>query len=154
MKKYVNLRQPFIRYYHKLCLIHLLNERWSFLLVCCYFHETNVWKKNTSIEGFSFALNYCKFKMYKRIIAAKGYQQLSLTTISFCLKWLHTRQMYSSGGGRLFLLQGDGFYFKWCRITVFQYLVEKNGYLTCNTIITLSVFKILWWYQIRLVKIY
>ena len=97
-----------------------------------------MFEKNTSIEGFSLASNYFRFKMYKRIIAAKGYQQLSLTTISFCLKWLHTRQMYSSGGGRLFLLQGDGFYFKWCRITVCNTLWRKNWNLTYNTITTLK----------------
>ena len=98
--------------------------------------------KNTSIEGFSLALNYFKFKMYKRIIAAKGYQQLSLTTISFCLKWLHTRQMYSSGGGRLFLLQGDGFYFKWCRITVFQYLIEKKWELNLQCYYNVRIWRI------------
>ena len=99
--------------------------KWTLILSISLllFSWNQCFKKNTSIEGFSLASNYFKFK---RIIAAKGYQQLSLTTISFCLKWLHTRQMYSSGGGRLFLLQGDGFYFKWCRITVFQYRIEKK----------------------------
>ena len=37
-------------------------------------------------------------KCYKGIIAAKGYQKLSPTTIYFCSKWLLIRQIYCRRG--------------------------------------------------------